>query len=103
MYCERFGSLYQKWLDEVRSTRGQEEHFSVSGALCLEQILCRVSLPSGRAPSCSRSGGKGQDVSSRRQGEWLMVRRDWPSSLTFSTSPPWRDDKGNDGLGVSMI
>lgn len=28
VYCERFGSLYQKWLDEVRSTRGQEEHFS---------------------------------------------------------------------------
>ncbi|XP_052027467.1 X-linked lymphocyte-regulated protein 5C-like isoform X2 [Apodemus sylvaticus] len=28
MYCERFGSLYQKWLDEVDSTRDQEEYLS---------------------------------------------------------------------------
>ena len=26
VYCERYGSLYQKCLDEVGSTRGQEEH-----------------------------------------------------------------------------
>lgn len=73
MYCERFESLHQKWLDGVDSTRDQEEHFSVSGALSLEQILCCVSFPSGRA-SCSRSGGKGQDMSSGRQGGWLMWR-----------------------------
>lgn len=28
VYCERFGSLYQKWLDEVDSTRDQEEYLS---------------------------------------------------------------------------
>ncbi|XP_034341662.1 X-linked lymphocyte-regulated protein 5C-like [Arvicanthis niloticus] len=28
LYCERFESLHQKWLDEVDSTRDQEEHLS---------------------------------------------------------------------------
>uniref|UniRef100_A0ABK0LZL4 XLR/SYCP3/FAM9 domain-containing protein n=1 Tax=Rattus norvegicus TaxID=10116 RepID=A0ABK0LZL4_RAT len=71
IYCETFGSLHQKWLDEVDRTKDEEEHLSVSGALSLEHILCCGRFPGGRV-SCSRSGGKGQDMSSGRQGGWWV-------------------------------